>query len=274
MYFLSPDHNLYSQEKPYYLDYSPPDGIKRSNVELERFEKLHIEDIRDRLGDFTFEKTGFQLISLDHGMEYDDFVDKDKVEEVYLKHVAQMLQQQLGASRVQIYDWIVRKRTPEFPICTGDYYAFKQPSSTAHVDTTPSQTAKMLLELNPIEGPTLSHLHYQNVNVWKPLKGPIRDWPLALCDPNSIDRDKDLLARDTVRPDAYIETYQVHRKENHRWYYARDQMPNEAWVFLQSDSDEKGLPGVPHTGFDNPARKAGDVLRESIEVRTLVFYDN
>lgn len=141
-------------------------------------------------------------------------------------------------------------------------------------DTTPQQTSKMLMELNPVEGAELSRRHYQSVNVWKPLKGPIRDWPLALCDPNTIDPDRDLQARDTVRPDAYIETYQIHRTEKHRWCYVRDQMPNEAWVFLQSDSGDNGLTGVPHTSFDNPMRRDGDMLRESIEVRTLVFYDD
>jgi hypothetical protein len=167
----------------------------------------------------------------------------------------------------------VRKRDSDFPTSTGNYYSHKQPSSIAHVDTTPAYVVEMLHTLNPADTSTLSKCHYQSVNVWKPLRGPLCDWPLALCDPRSVDAS-DLRARDTVKRESFIETYQVHYTPTQKWYYISDQMPEEAWLFLQADSSPAGMLGVPHTSFDNPFSTQLEIPRESIEVRALVFYED
>ena len=54
----------------------------------------------------------------------------------------------------------------------------------------------------------------------------------------------DLQPRDTVKRDNFIETYQVHHAEGHKWYYLSGQMPQEAWVFLQADSSPRGMIGM------------------------------
>ena len=75
----------------------------------------------------------------------------------------------------------------------------------------------------------------QVCSVWKPLKGPVKDWPLALCDPTSVDA-MDLEAADLVYHDYVVENRQIYRKPGQKWYYISDQQPNEAWIFRQSDS--------------------------------------
>ncbi len=67
----------------------------------------------------------------------------------------------------------------------------------------------------------------------------MRDWPLALCDPRTVGSD-DLEAADLVYHDYVVENRQVYRQPGQNWYYIRDQQPNEAWIFRQSDSK----PGV------------------------------
>lgn len=85
--------------------------------------------------------------------------------------------------------------------------------------------------------------HVTNVSsVWKPLQGPVRDWPLAICDATTQD-DADLQEGDIVFSDRVIENYLLRSNPNQRWYYISDQMPDEAWVFLQSDTEENGLCG-------------------------------
>lgn len=106
MYFLSREA-LYEKEKPYYLDYYPPNNFPRSNAVLEKFDELQIEDIRDELEDLSLSENGFFLAQIDSALTYDDFDDNDKIAKVYLKEVADTLIQKLGASRVQIYDFIV-----------------------------------------------------------------------------------------------------------------------------------------------------------------------
>ena len=79
---------------------------------------------------------------------------------------------------------------------------------------------------------------------WKPLHGPVRDWPLAFCDPETIDSASDLVARDLLRQRGVVETYQVHHTPQQKWYFASDQCEDEAWVFLQSDSVPDGMIGT------------------------------
>lgn len=76
-------------------------------------------------------------------------------------------------------------------------------------------------------------------SVWKPLKGPVRDWPLALCDISSIDPDKDLEMTDTVFDTGrYIvqENYQMYHRQYHRWFYLSEQETSEITIFRQYDS--------------------------------------
>ena len=72
-------------------------------------------------------------------------------------------------------------------------------------------------------------------SVWKPLRGPVRDWPLALCDASTVDSD-DIEPGDLVYGDYVVENCQLYRSVGQKWYYLRDQGPEEAWVFVQSDS--------------------------------------
>lgn len=130
-------------------------------------------------------------------------------------------------------------------------------------------------------------------SVWKPLRGPLRDWPLALCDAASIQAD-DLTPSDVVFDTKVNENMQVHYNAAQKWYYLEDHDPSELLVFRQADSHPagrlgkfgpvfylklSGLPeslihslGVPHTSFPNPMASADELPRESIEVRTLVSY--
>jgi hypothetical protein len=76
-------------------------------------------------------------------------------------------------------------------------------------------------------------------SVWKPLKGPVRDWPLALCDISSIDPDKDLEMADTVFDIGEYEVqenYQMYHRQHHRWFYLSEQKTSEITIFRQYDS--------------------------------------
>lgn len=127
-------------------------------------------------------------------------------------------------------------------------------------------------------------------SIWKPLRGPLRDWPLALCDMSTVEID-DIQAGDLVHSDFVIENCQVHYNRNQKWYYITDQQPNEAWVFMQSDSKYPWIKsgeicrlrtslrslmmtkGVPHSAFPYPIKSDCEIPRESIEARCIVWYD-
>jgi hypothetical protein len=80
-------------------------------------------------------------------------------------------------------------------------------------------------------------------STWKPLRGPVRDWPLALCDARTLEASTDLEAADLVYAEYVVENRQIYQSDRHKWYYLSDQQPDEMWVFMQSDSDPNGISG-------------------------------
>ncbi|MEV9275013.1 CmcJ/NvfI family oxidoreductase, partial [Klebsiella pneumoniae] len=86
------------------------------------------------------------------------------------------------------------------------------------------------------EAVALSRGRYLIVNVWRPIRGPLQDMPLALCDARSV-ATGDLAAAALVYPDRTGETYAVHYNPDHRWYYAPEMGAHEAWIFKCFDSD-------------------------------------
>ena len=73
--------------------------------------------------------------------------------------------------------------------------------------------------------------------MWKPLKGPLRDWPLAICDPATVSQASDVIAIDNIVEGEQVENLGLHHSPKQRWMYLSDQMPNELLVFRQADSD-------------------------------------
>jgi hypothetical protein len=75
-------------------------------------------------------------------------------------------------------------------------------------------------------------------SVWKPLRGPIHDWPLAICDAESVD-EQDVTPADVVSLEQAIENMVVHYNPKQRWYYLSNQEPTELLIFRQADSDNR-----------------------------------
>ena len=73
-------------------------------------------------------------------------------------------------------------------------------------------------------------------SVWRPLFGPLQDWPLGLCDYSSIDPQRDLVPSDNIYTHVVTETYNVYHHHSHRWYFLGDMKPNELLVFKSYDS--------------------------------------
>ena len=121
--------------------------------------------------------------------------------------------------------------------------------------------------------PDLLRRRFAIVNVWRPIRGPLRDAPLALCDARSV-RAKDLVSTDLIYPNRVGETYSVTFNPQHEWYYFPELATNEAILIKCFDSEEDGRARfAPHTAFEDPTTPADAAPRESIELRTLAFFD-
>ena len=123
----------------------------------------------------------------------------------------------------------------------------------------------------PHEAEELLKHRFGIVNVWRPVRGPILDSPLALCDARTFS-ESDLIFSDLVYAHVRGETSRVAYNPAHRWYYFSDQQSDEVLFIRVHDSANDGRARLSfHTSFDNPLTPDAPP-RESIEVRTLVFF--
>ena len=86
--------------------------------------------------------------------------------------------------------------------------------------------------------------------------------PLAVADYRSIDLERDL---------AETSTNSFRYNPGHAWYYLSDQTPDEVTLFKCFDSDVNKARFAAHLAFADKTSPADAPLRQSIEVRAMVF---
>ena len=239
---------LFTEEKPYEFCYTADVSIPQSNITREKHDNIPIHDIRGQEATFNLERNGFAILKLDQQIPYDDYFDPEKVTR-YLGALETLLKTHLGARHVEVFRHGLRKRHPAFPVATGTGYAFDQPTSVAHVDTTVAETLTQVRRQHPGEGPPQNADRYRGkqrvqwINVWKPLRGPLYDWPLAVCDASTVDAATDLEPADLLYPDYVTENAQVYFSPGARWWYLSGQRTDELVVFKQADTLAGSCPG-------------------------------
>ena len=148
----------------------------------------------------------------------------------------------------------------------------RQPATRVHVDQTITSGANRVREHLPDEAEELLKARVQVINLWRPIRGPLRDSPLAMADGTTV-APGDLVASDLIYPNRCGETYSVRYNPNHRWFYFPEMTPDEALLLKCYDSATDGRTRFgPHTAFVDPTTPADALPRESIELRTLVFH--
>jgi hypothetical protein len=248
-----------SAEKPARYRIEPPPGVPRWNG-TDDPRAVTIEDARGREAEFTLDRNGFALLKAPTAVA--DFYDPEEIKRVYYPEVERLLRDTLGASRVFVFDHNVRNATrPGLAV----------PSRQVHNDHTVNSAPRRVRDHLGAEAEELLQHRFGIVNVWRPIRGPVLDSPLALCDAQSF-TDDDLIASDLVYAHVRGETSRVAYNPAHRWYYFSQMQPDEVLLIRVHDSANDGRARLSfHTSFDNPAAP-GAPPRESIEVRTLVFF--
>jgi len=233
-------------------------------------EEVTIHDMRAHADNLTVDREGFALV--DHVSEIDDFYDDDAITRVYYPEIEALLKHQLGAKRVVIFD-ATRRSDSTSGAANPD--GQRGPASRIHVDYTEKSGPVRLRDvLGATEAARLEAegARVAQINVWRPIKGPVRRFPLALADAASIKPD-DLIATDQVFPDRIGEIYHLTHAAGQRWYYAPAMTPDEALLIKGWDSDPERARFTPHSAFDPPDVPLTAPPRESIEVRTFVIFD-
>ncbi|WP_407181562.1 CmcJ/NvfI family oxidoreductase [Bradyrhizobium sp. STM 3562] len=246
-------------EKPTFYRIDPPPGVPQWNgIDDER--EVQIEDARGRESEFTLDRNGFSLVKAPTAVA--DFYDEQEIKRVYYPEVDKLLRDKVGASRVFIFDHNVRNAARA---------GLAPPSRQVHNDHTVNSAPRRVRDHLGAEADELLKHRFGIVNVWRPVRGPVLDSPLALCDARSF-TDDDLIASDLVYAHVRGETSRVEYKPSHRWYYFSEMRADEALLIRIHDSANDGRARLSfHTSFENPLAP-GAPPRESIEVRALVFF--
>jgi hypothetical protein len=251
-------------ERPFTYAHETPRGAE---VETARFAShtVQIQDVRD-----------VEPLRIDeHGTELGwwptrvrRFYDEHHVRRRYYPESADIIKTALGADRVVVFDHNVRRGSAlQVEPARLD---LGRPVHHAHTDYTPASALRRLrYEFGPHAERGLSR--FLQVNLWRPIRSPLRDAPLALCDGSSV-APRSLCNVELRYPDRNGEIYYLMHEPRQRWYFASDMTVDEAWLFKNFDSAPPG-PGrlAPHSAFTDP-RHLRVSARESIEVRALAIF--
>src|ERR1700739_162180 len=252
-------------ERPAIYTYEPPPGTPKTTGRLEPrpvvISKTHLGE-EPSLG-----RPGFRLVHQQTAIR--DFYDREEVEKVYYPEIEVLLKEATGAEKVVVFDHQVRnlelskqseRNAREYVrMVHNDYTAKSGPRRVR--DHLPAAEAEQ----------RLGH-RFAEINVWRPIRGPIESMPLGVCDAQSIDA-KDFVPADLLYRDKVGEVYRFMYNPQHRWFYFPRLERDEVILLKCYDSKEDGRSRfTAHSAFDDPTSSPDAGPRESIEVRALVFW--
>ena len=145
------------------------------------------------------------------------------------------------------------------------------PVRYTHNDYTERSGPQRVRDLFGNEADDLLRRRFAVVNVWKPIRGPVAQAPLAVCDARTIAPD-DLVPTDLRYRDRDGEVYSLRWSPRHAWFYYPRMEADEALLLKCYDSAQDRARFTAHSAFDDPASAPDAPARESVEVRTLAFW--
>jgi len=247
--------------------YNPPPGtgVPRRLGNYGQF-RVRIHDARPVAESLSLDREGFAFTR--HDTAVTDFYDETQVREVYYPEMERLVAAATGAEKVVVFDHTIR--VAERAVERG----LRAPVQMVHNDYTDKSGPQRVRDLLPAgEAEARLQHRFVEINVWRPIKGPVQAWPLALVDARSI-APADVIACDLIYADRTGEILYGIYNPGHRWNYFPRMERHEAVLIKCYDSLKDGRARFSlHTAFEDPATPENAPPRESIEIRTLAFFD-
>lgn len=231
---------------------------------------VDINDMRPIADRLDLDREGFELRTVP--TDVDDLYDEDAVTTVYYAEIVDLVKRATGASQVAIFD---HTRRSDGATGATNRDGNRGPAARVHVDYTAASGPKRANDAlgdGAVEDLLATGGRILQVNVWRPIKGPVRRAPLALADAASIAPDA-LLATDQVFPDRIGEIYQLAHQPGQRWYWAPEMERDEVLLIKGWDTRDGVAKYTPHGAFQIPDQDPSAPPRESIEVRTFAVIE-
>lgn len=251
-------------QRPTTYTYAPPPGVPSRRGRYAKF-PVAIHNARAIAAELSLDRQGFVLVHQDSAVP--DFYSDRDVREIYFPEVDAMVREATGAVRVLVFDYNLRCR----PRAKQHEQGIQEPVKVAHNDYTVKSGPQRVRDLLPSEADELLKNRFAVINVWRPIRGPVEETPLAVCDAQSIP-SADFVIHDLIYRDRKGEVYSVAYNPAHRWYYFPRMNRDEVMLLKCYDSKTDVARFTAHSAFDDPASRADAAPRESIEVRTIAFF--
>ena len=250
--------------KPFSHQYDPPPGQPVRSHQYEN-RKVFIQDGRPLADAFSIDREGFALVP--HATKATDLYDEAALPVSYYPEAEALLKQETGATKVVIFDHTIRT-SHQRPRGVG---LPREAVLRVHNDYTLKSGPQRVRDLVPEEADERLKRRFAIVNVWRPIVGPLQQFPLALGDAASLAAD-DIIATDLIYPDRVGEIYSIAHNPAQRWFYFPEMSRDEVVLIKTYDSDPARARFSAHSAFADPNFPDPKILRESIEIRALVFF--
>ncbi len=256
-----------TEAKPYNYTFEPPPGVAPRSGEVNAVENVLIRDGRSIAGALSLDEQGFAFRR--HESRVLDFYNEDELRGVYYPEIEALLKRETRGDKVVIFDHTIRS----VPKAKDGVAGMREPVRRVHNDYTEFSGVRRAHDhLSWEEAVERLRYRFIEVNVWRPIRGPLEDTPLAVLDGRTLAKE-DLIPSDLIYRDKVGETYAVQHNPQHRWFYFPRMQRDEVVLIKGFDSDiTNPARFAPHTGFDDPTTPSTAYPRESIEVRALVFF--
>ena len=227
---------------------------------------VQISNGRANIDDFTLPTHGFTFVT--HHTAMQDFFDEGEVRRVYYPETEQLIKAESGARRVYVFDHTLR--TADESRLADNW--IRNPVHGVHNDYTERSAPQRVRDFLPDEADELLQRRYGIVQTWRAINTTIESQPLALINGATIPEIGFIPYQRRYRYRTG-ETYHISYSPEHRWYYFPRMTRDEAIVFKVFDTDrDAGVRFTAHSAFDDPTTPPDPNIRESIEMRALVFY--
>ena len=258
--YLEPGHT-----RAYYYLRGTPEGEAPSNVRGDR-RNIEVEDARLRVPQPSLEKEGVELVAWSDVPTAER--DEADFQRDFYPRAEALVREHTGAQRVHAFDHNLRSSSKDMTQGTP----LQAPVWLAHNDYTETSGPQRVRDLVPDEAEALLAQRFAIINVWKPIHSPVYEAPLAVCDAQTI-RPEDRIETDLRYPDRTGEIYSFTYSDTHRWYYYPEMTPDETLLIKCYDSVSDRSRFTAHTAIRDPNSPPSSPPRQSIEVRTLAFFD-
>lgn len=227
-----------------------------------------VHDGRPIADQLDLDRQGFELMRYETAVK--DFFDDEEVRRVYYPEMEKLVKQATGASKVVVFDHTIR---------VGDEgkqakYKVRLPVRNMHNDFTVRSAPQRVRDLLPAdEAEARLEKRYGSINIWRPITGPVETSPLAICEYGSIE-DGDLIAAERHYQGRIGGVYNLSYNPDQHWYYFPRMERDEVVLLKCYDSLTDGTARwTCHGSFEDPDTPKDAAPRESIEIRTLLFFD-